>query len=51
MVFNRKIGKYNDASGRVRVSINMGPVPPHAHKARLPAYSPDKMKLLQQKNG
>ena len=49
MVFNRKIGKYNDASGRIRASFNMGPVPPPAHKARLPAYSPDKMKLLQHK--
>ena len=49
MVFNRKIGKYNDASGRIRASINMGPVPPPAHKARLPAYSPDKMRLLQHK--
>ena len=27
----------------------MGPVPPPAHKARLPAYSPDKMRLLQRK--
>ena len=27
----------------------MGPVPPPAHKARLPAYSSDKMQLLQQK--
>ena len=27
----------------------MGPVPPPAHKARLPAHSPNKMRLLQQK--
>ncbi len=49
VVFNRKIGSYNDASGRIRASINMGAVPPPVHKARLPAYPPDKMRLLQQK--
>jgi hypothetical protein len=48
-VFNKNIGKYNDASGRVRASINMGPVPPPAHKARLPAYNVEKLKLLQDK--
>ncbi len=48
-VFNRRIGRYNDFSGPVRASINMGPVPPPAHKARLPAYSTEKLNLLQDK--
>jgi hypothetical protein len=48
-VFNCEIGKYNDASGSVRASINMGPVPPPPHKARLPSYSAEKMRLLQDK--
>ena len=48
-VFNKKIGVYNDASGRVRAFINMGPVPPPPHKARLPAYNSEKLKLLQDK--
>ena len=34
-VFNKRIGKYNDASGRVRAYINMGPVEPPQHKAHL----------------
>lgn len=48
-VFNKCIGKYNDASGRIRASINMGPVPPPAHKARLPSYNSEKLRLLQDK--
>jgi hypothetical protein len=48
-VFNKTIGKYNDASGRVRAYINMGPVEPPPQKARLPSYNSDKMKLLQEK--
>ena len=49
MVFNKQIGKYNDASGNIRASINMGPVDPPPQIARLPSYSSDKMKLLQEK--
>lgn len=48
-VFSGKIGCYNDASGRLRASINMGPVEPPPQKARLPSYSSEKMKLLQEK--
>ena len=48
-VFNNKIGSYNDASGRLRASINMGPVEPPPQKARLPSYNTEKMHLLQQK--
>ena len=48
-VFNSKIGKYNDASGRIRASINMGAIEPPPQKARLPSYDSNKMKLLQQK--
>ena len=38
-VFHTQIGKYNDASGRLRASINMGPVEPPPQKARLPSYN------------
>ena len=48
-VFNSNIGCYNDASGHVRAYINMGPVEPPSRKARLPSYSPEKMRLLQNK--
>ncbi len=48
-VFNGNIGCYNDASGHVRAYINMGPVEPPVHKARLPSYNSDKMHLLQKK--
>ena len=49
LVFNPQIGKYNDASGHIRASINMGPVQPPSHKARLPSYNTDKLQLLQEK--
>jgi hypothetical protein len=48
-VFNPRIGAYNDASGRVRAHINMGPVDPPVSKGYLPCYSKEKMVLLQQK--
>ena len=48
-VFNSNIGCYNDASGHVRAYINMGPVERPSRKARLPSYSPEKMRLLQNK--
>jgi hypothetical protein len=48
-VFNKQISKYNDASGRVRAHINMGPVEPPQHKAHLPSYNSTKMNLLQSK--
>ena len=48
-VFSSNIGYYNDASGHVRAYINMGPVEPPSRKARLPSYSPEKMRLLQNK--
>ena len=35
-VFNPMIGKYNDASGKIKASINMGPVEPPPQKGRLP---------------
>ena len=38
-VFNNKFGKYNDASGRIRASINMNsvdPPPPPPQNGRLP---------------
>ena len=48
-VFNKRIGKYNNASGPLKASINMGPVEPPTHKARLPSYNTEKLRLLQEK--
>ena len=48
-VFSTRIGTYNDSSGPIRASINMGPVEPPTQKARLPYYNTEKMQLLQQK--
>jgi hypothetical protein len=48
-VFNTQIGQYNDASGHIRAFINMGPVEPPCHKARLPSYNTEKLRLLQTK--
>ncbi len=48
-VFSTQLGKYNDASGRVRAHINMGPVQPPQTKAHLPSYNSAKMNLLQSK--
>ena len=48
-VFNKRIDKYNDYSGRVRAFINMGPVDPPPVKARLPSYNTEKLRLLQEK--
>ena len=48
-VFNKKIGVYNDASGRLRAYINMGSVEPPQTKAYLPSYNTEKMNILQNK--
>jgi hypothetical protein len=48
-VFDPTIGKYNDASGKVRAFINMGPVEPPAQKGRLPMYQRKDLETLQDK--
>lgn len=48
-VFNPSFDKYNDASGRIRASINMGPVEPPPQKGRLPSYNRNNMEELQNK--
>lgn len=48
-VFNPIIGQYNDYSGPVRASINIGPVEPPTNKARMPYYNTDNLSLLQAK--
>jgi len=48
-VFNPSIGKYNDKSGKVRASINIGPVEPPSQKGRLPSYNRKNMDELQSK--
>ena len=49
MVFWKSIGMYNNRSGKLFATINMGPVEPPAQKAHLPAYNIDKMRLLRDK--
>jgi hypothetical protein len=49
VIFDPKIGKYNDASGRIRARINIGPVKPPRTKGFLPDYTRDRMDQLQQK--
>ena len=46
-VFNPIIGKYNDASGRLRAVINVGKVEPPANKGRLPSYNRQTMDDMQ----
>jgi hypothetical protein len=48
-VFDSKIGKYNDASGKIRASINMGPVEPPPQKSRQPMYPRKDLDELQDK--
>ena len=48
-VFNPRIGTYNDNSGVVRASINMGRVDPPPSKARMPNYNMDDLCLMQTK--
>lgn len=48
-VFDSSVGKYNDASGKVRASINMGPTEPPTQKGRLPLYNRNNLVELQDK--
>lgn len=47
-VFDPMVGKYNDASGRIRATINIGPVPPTPCKGRVPPqYNRKQLSELQ----
>ena len=46
-VFNPRIAKYNDASGKIRASVNIGPVEPPKQKSFLPSYNRSGMSKLQ----
>ena len=48
-VFDPSVGTYNDASGRIRAHINMGPVDPPPQKGRLPSYQRKDLEVLQDK--
>ena len=48
-VFEPVIGKYNDASGRLRARITFGPVLPPTQKLHAPCYGKDNLKILQDK--
>lgn len=46
-VFDPAVGQYNDNSGRLRASVNIGRVEPPTVKARLPDYDDETMNRLQ----
>lgn len=48
-VFEPVIGKYNDASGRLRARITFGPVVPPSGKLHAPCYGRDNLQILQDK--
>ena len=48
-VFNPKISKYNQKSGKCYVEVNMGPNPPPQHKGKLPFYGRNNLVELQDK--
>ena len=48
-VFEDIIGRYNDASGRVRSRINIGSAKPPTRKNRVPTYCKNNLDALQEK--
>ena len=46
-VFSPTFGAYNDKSGHIRASVNMGPVEPPQIKGKLPLYNSSNMQRLQ----
>ena len=48
-VFEPVIGRYNDASGRLRARITFGPVLPPSQKLHAPCYGRDNLQILQDK--
>ena len=48
-VFEPRIGRYNDNSGKVRFRINIGSVKPPTKKLQVPCYSKNNLDELQQK--
>lgn len=48
-VFEETIGKYNDASGRIRATVNIGKANPPKSKGMLPNYARGKMDEMQRK--
>ena len=48
-VFNPVISGYNEASGDIKGTVNIGPVLPPQKKGRVPQYSRNRMDELQAK--
>ena len=48
-VFNPSISKYNGASGKIEVVVNIGPTLPPQRKGRLPQYNRNTLEELQAK--
>ena len=48
-LFEPVIGRYNDASGRVRARVNIGKVVPPTRKLQVPRYDKGNLDLLQDK--
>ena len=48
-LFEPVIGRYNDASGKVRARVNLGKVVPPTRKLQVPQYDRNNLDLLQEK--
>ena len=48
-LFEPSIGRYNDASGKVRARVNLGKVVPPTRKLHVPQYDKNNLDLLQEK--
>ena len=47
--FELKIGRYNDANGKIRACFNIGSVVPPTRKLHAPNYSHSNLQMLQEK--
>ena len=47
VVFDPKIGVYNDYSGPVRAHVNIGPLKPPPRKTKIPSYNTETLQELQ----
>ena len=47
VVFDPKIGVYNDYSGPVRAHVNIGPAKPPPRKTKIPSYNTETLQELQ----
>ena len=48
-VFDPKLGTYNDKSGVIKATVDLGPTPPPPRKGRVPSYNSETLEILQDK--